>query len=43
LAHCSIDNGNTWEEALKYVSGDVGENQKARKDKMIVWDVLAEK
>lgn len=41
--YCSIDNGHTWGQPLRRVTGAVGSNQKPGKDKRIVWDVLAER
>ena len=41
--YCSTDGGSTWGSPLQTISGAVGENQKAGKDKKIIWDVLAEK
>ncbi len=38
----SIDDGLSWKGPLQYVSGDVGESQKAGKAKTIIWDVLKE-
>ena len=40
---CSTDNGNKWGEPLRHVTEAVGENQKAGKGKVVVWDVLAER
>ena len=41
--YLSKDNGKHWSPPLKYVSGDVGENQLTGVSKTIVWDVLKEK
>lgn len=40
---CSTDDGRNWGQPLKYVYGDVGENQEPGKQKMIVWNVLSER
>jgi uncharacterized protein (TIGR02145 family) len=40
---CSTNNGQSWGEQLRYVTGAVGEKQKPGKGKMIVWNVLAER
>lgn len=38
----SKDNGQNWSPPLKYVSGDIGEDQLAGVSKEIIWDVLKE-
>lgn len=40
---CSTNNGQSWGQSLKYVTGDVGEGQKQGNGKVIVWDVLSER
>lgn len=40
---CSTDNGQSWGNPLKYVTGAVNENQIPGKGKMMVWDVLTER
>jgi hypothetical protein len=41
--YCSTDNGQSWGNPLKKVSGAVGHNQKAGNNKKIIWDALAER
>lgn len=41
--YCSEDEGKTWGNPLRYVTGDVGSNQKTGSNKEIVWDVLKER
>ncbi|MBI4645328.1 MAG: hypothetical protein HY738_01740, partial [Bacteroidia bacterium] len=38
--HCSTDGGKIYGEALKSVSGDVGENITGGAGKIIIWDAL---
>lgn len=42
-AYCSEDEGKNWDAQLQSVTGAVGENQNPGINKMIVWDVLAER
>ena len=41
--YCNTGNETNWGNPLQFVSGAVGENQKAGKGKKIVWDVLKER
>jgi len=43
VIYCSTDGGNSWDQPLKRVTGDIGDNVKPGTGKTIAWDVLAER